>query len=681
MRFGQQLNAHAIGRIGRAAQMRAHGRLSPGVVVRSLVLGALLAATVAPAAHAAPAGEAYGAGFNEYGQLGNGQTANTYAFAPLSGPAEVVQVSPGHNASIALLSNGTVETSGYNLHGELGDGSTTERDVPELIPGLTGATAVSEGSSQSFAVLSGGTVDGWGFNEHGELGDGETNSGGCACVASPKAVESVAGEGALSGVVAISSGFYDTIALLSTGKVVAWGYNYYGELGDGSTTESPRPVPVQGVGGGGELSGVVAISAGAYHNMALLSNGTVVTWGLNEHGELGDEATSQSDVPVAVKGVGGVGVLSGVAAISAGNFFSVALLSSGAVDAWGYNYRYELGNGTTAEAKTPIAVPGVSGVAAIGASAESALAALSAGTLEGWGYNEHGELGTDSNDEVKVPQATGVLLPGGVYAVEHGDDADDSFVLQGATLTASNSNIAFADQALGTQSAPATATVTNDGPGPVVISGEVFNGSHEFGATADTCKGATLAAGATCTITATFSPTAAGVASASVTLASTATTTPLTITFAATGVASASAPALGKLTLSAHAFRAAGSGPSILAALSAGTLVSYTDSEAAKTKFTVQKNTLGVIKGVGASAHCVAAPKRHRHSKAATYCVFHKTVGSFSHADKAGANSFRFSGRIDGRKLRRGKYQLVAVAALSGKHSAARTAKFKVVKR
>src|SRR6202035_354657 len=160
----------------------------------------------------------------------------------------------------------------------------------------------------------------WGNNQSGQLGDG-TLSGPeeCgekkACSTSPVAVSG------LNGLTAVSAGDEHSFALLEAGTVMAWGNNSSGQLGNGGTEHSDVPVAVGG------LSGVKAIAAGANHSLALLEDGTVMAWGENSSGQLGDGKTENSDVPVAVSR------LSGVTAISAGGNHSLALLSSATVTA------------------------------------------------------------------------------------------------------------------------------------------------------------------------------------------------------------------------------------------------------------------------------------------------------------------------------------------------------------
>src|ERR1700690_3297477 len=141
---------------------------------------------------------------------------------------------------------------------------------------------------------------------------------------------------------AITSGRLHSCGLLAAGTVVCWGDNSFGELGNNSIIQSPVPVKVLGVGGKGLLTGVKAITAGNGFTCALLATGSVDCWGIGTDGELGIHATARSLVPVQVHGVGNVGLLSGVTSVSAADGFACALFAKKTVACWGWNLVGEL---------------------------------------------------------------------------------------------------------------------------------------------------------------------------------------------------------------------------------------------------------------------------------------------------------------------------------------------------
>ena len=167
--------------------------------------------------------------------------------------------------------------------------------------------------------------------------------------------------------------------------------NSSGQLGNATFANSALPVTVKG------LTGVKAISAGGRDGLALLSNGTVMAWGSNTVGELGNGSTvADSNVPVAVS------CLTGVKAISAGGFHSLALLSGGTVRACRYNLDGELGNGTNTDSNVPVAVKGLAGVKAISAGGGQAWPCSPPG--RSWpGLQRRGELGNGTNTSSNVP--------------------------------------------------------------------------------------------------------------------------------------------------------------------------------------------------------------------------------------------------------------------------------------
>lgn len=318
-------------------------------------------------------------------------------------------------ASASASSNGATGW-GVNTSGQLGNGTAITLDVPTAISGLNEVAAVSG----SVALLADSKVLAWGPNDLGQLGDGTTTgpetcaNGGGPCSKTPVAVSG------LSGVVAIAASPQHRLALLSDGTVMAWGANGNGQLGDGSTENRDTPVAVSG------LSDVTAIAASGRHSLALLGNGTVMAWGDNVEGDLGDGTTVQSDVPVAVAG------LTAVTAIAAGDEHNLALLGSGTLMAWGRNQEGELGNGTHNTSYVPVPVSELTGVTAIAAGVFHDLALLSTGTVMSWGANGLGQLGNGSTTFSTVPVAVSGIS--GVTAVSAGGSNSMALLAGGSVM-------------------------------------------------------------------------------------------------------------------------------------------------------------------------------------------------------------------------------------------------------
>ena len=358
-------------------------------------------------------------GDNEYGQLGNNSLTASYEAVQVQGPggagvlSGVVAIAAGQPHTVALKSNGTVWTWGANAQGELGNNSTVASLTPVQVVGaggagfLSGISEISAGADHVIALKSDGTVWNWGYNWGGSLGNNSTTQSNA-----PVQVLGAGGAGTLTGVVSVAAGFDDSVALKGDGTVWTWGYNNYGELGNNTTTTSKTPVQVVGAGGSGVLGGIVTISAGAYHTAALKSDGTVWAWGFNGNGQLGNNTTTNRAFPAQVLGAGGTGVLSGVVAISAGVHHTVALKADGTLWAWGYNAFGELGNNTTGSSSTPVQVLGAggsgtfAGAIAVSAANDHTVALKSDGTVWAWGDNGYGELGNGTNSNSAVPVAS-----------------------------------------------------------------------------------------------------------------------------------------------------------------------------------------------------------------------------------------------------------------------------------
>ena len=335
-------------------------------------------------------------------------------------------------AATASASSFGAEAWGYNASGQLGNGSTTISRVAVPVQGLTGVIAIAAGGEHSLALLGNGTVMAWGSNREGQLGTGSTTASHV-----PVAV------GGLTGVTAIAAGKQHSLALLASGTVMAWGANVEGQLGSGSKAlKSTVPVAVKA------LSGVKAISAGGEHSLALLSNGTVMSWGANAEGQLGNGKFAKSNVPVTVK------ALSGVAAVAAGGEHSLALLAGGTVMSWGANEFLQLGTAGTLKkvgggepeeepeyeeiqvenSNVPVPVQKLTGVTAVAAGRLHNLALLGDGTVMAWGDNALDQLGNGtSGGTTAMPSAVSGL--GGVSAISAGA-AHSLALLAGGTVTA-----------------------------------------------------------------------------------------------------------------------------------------------------------------------------------------------------------------------------------------------------
>jgi alpha-tubulin suppressor-like RCC1 family protein len=245
---------------------------------------------------------------------------------------------------------------------------------------ITGAVAA--GRDHSLALTADRKVYSWGYNYYGQTGDG-----GSANRLSPVHV--------LSNVVAIAAGDYHSLALLADGTVMAWGQNGSGALGDGTTTLRRTPTAVSG------LTNVVAIAAGGGHSLAVKADGSVWAWGRNQDGEIGDGSTTARTTPVQVLG------LVGATHVVAGQDFSLALVrdaaAGGSVWAWGANAMGTLGDGSTVGRSVPVRVASMPTATTIAAGTDWAAAVGTDGRLRSWGHNHRGQLADGGSSDRLTP--------------------------------------------------------------------------------------------------------------------------------------------------------------------------------------------------------------------------------------------------------------------------------------
>ena len=249
---------------------------------------------------------------------------------------------------------------------------------------LNTAPQIAAGSSHSLAITADGTLYAWGDNQFGQLGNGST-------VQSSKPMEIG------SNFVVVSAGNAHSLAITSDGTLWAWGSNSYGKLGDGTTTNRTYPTPIG--------NGYLDVAAGYEHSLGLKADGTLWAWGWNGFYQLGDGTQTMRNEPTLIG--------YGFKAVSGGTFHTMALKQDGTLWAWGGNSDGQLGDGTTTQRKTPFQVG--SGFSAVSAGRAHTLAVRTDGTLWAWGDNGSSDLGDGTTVKRTVPTqiGSGYLTPVG----------------------------------------------------------------------------------------------------------------------------------------------------------------------------------------------------------------------------------------------------------------------------
>lgn len=322
-------------------------------------------------------------GDNSFGQLGDGVQPYRPLPATIGGITGASALAGGGRHS-CLLNGGALLCWGGNFNGQLGDGSTDFRQSPVGVTGLgSGVQTVAAGGSHTCAVTGTDGVMCWGSNLNGALGNG-----GGANQSTPVAVS-----GLVSAMQSVAAGDLFGCALSDAGAVSCWGYNNFGQLGNGNQIDQPTPVPVTGLSGG-----VAKIAAGKYHACAVTTGNALQCWGFNGGGRLGDGGTAIQLTPVSVASLG-----NSVQAVATGDSHTCALSTSGAVSCWGQNFGGLL----------PMPVPGLgSSVLAISAGENHTCALAAGGNVLCWGENNSGQLGDGTLDARATPTPVANLSSG-----------------------------------------------------------------------------------------------------------------------------------------------------------------------------------------------------------------------------------------------------------------------------
>lgn len=362
-------------------------------------------------------------GINVDDQLGGGSTATRSAFPVTvsntagTGPlTNVTQLTVGAGHACARLGTGQGVCWGLNASGQLGDGSTTSPPRPVVISNpagtgpLTDVSRLAAGNSHTCARLTTGQLRCWGANGSGRLGDGTTTDR-----LRPVVVSNPAGTGPLTSVARVAAGTAHTCARLTTGQARCWGANTDGRVGDGTTTGRLRPVVVSNPAGTGALTDVSKIAAGAAHTCVRLTTGQARCWGSNASGRLGDGSTTNRPRPVVVSNPTGTGPLTDVKDVAAGEAHTCVKLGTKNARCWGEDDVGRLADGVGGGSVRPVAVRDGAGIGALGGISQLAggglhvCARTTLGEARCWGFNDAGQTG---NDDVSTAEPTAVAVVG-----------------------------------------------------------------------------------------------------------------------------------------------------------------------------------------------------------------------------------------------------------------------------
>lgn len=342
-------------------------------------------------------------GWNNAGQLGNGTTVNSSTPVQPSAIA-VTRVFAGYQHSGYLRIDSQINLWGSNSHGQcLQPISTTQVLTPTIVYRTVNFRCTGTGiGNHTLYVGDDGTVRGWGNNQSGQLGNGTSGSNQLSEVTTTT-------KWSLDAISAIDAGRGHSIALKADGTVWTWGSDANGELGDDALQQNKStPVQVQG------LSGVYAISAGSYHNLALTCVGTMYAWGQNGNGQVGDNGGGVSRfTPVPV--IGG----SYFRAIGAGGYHSLAILWDGSLSTWGANGNGQLGDGGVINQPTPAALPiaTVNNMVEVDGGWQHSIARAGNGIAYTWGYGGYGQIGNGG----VANQLTPLAIIGGITSIAAGE--------------------------------------------------------------------------------------------------------------------------------------------------------------------------------------------------------------------------------------------------------------------
>jgi alpha-tubulin suppressor-like RCC1 family protein/Leucine-rich repeat (LRR) protein len=336
-------------------------------------------------------GSLWSFGNNTNGQLGNGTTADKNVPSKVGTSNDWKTMTAGWGHTIALKTDGTLWAWGNGNLGQIGNGSNTVKpyNPQQQIGTEKDWQDIAAGAHYTVALKTDGTLWAWGYNEFGQLGDGTTVN-----KSSPIQI------GIANDWQTIATNNNHTVALKKDGSLWAWGSNNYGQLGDATIIQKNAPTQI------GTATNWKTIAAGYEHTTAIKTDGTLWVWGSNNNGQLGDGSTTYKTVPTQM------GILTSWKTVACGWGNTIAIKTDETLWAWGYNRLGKLGNGTKVDSHIPIQIGTTNDWSMILCGNGHTIALKKDGRLWSWGNNSQGQLGDGTNTDKNVP--TVVACSGGL---------------------------------------------------------------------------------------------------------------------------------------------------------------------------------------------------------------------------------------------------------------------------
>ena len=333
----------------------------------------------------------FACGGNTYGPLGQNNVIYRSSPVQVGSLTTWSNIAGGAAFTIATKTDGSLWSWGRNLYGYLGQGNITDTSSPIQVGSLTTWSNVAVGFSYAMATKTDGSLWSWGRNNYGQLGQ---NIAYAIHRSSPVQV------GTLTTWSNIAGGTNHAMATKTDGTLWAWGYNFFGQLGDGTTSNKSSPVQV------GSLTTWSNIAGGNNHTIATKTDGTLWAWGYNSNGQLGQNNLIYRSSPVQV------GTLTTWSNIACGTDHTLATKTDGTLWAWGYNTYGQLGlnvSGGYATRSSPVQVGSLTTWSNIAGGQYFTTAKKTDGSLWGWGINNSGQLGDNSTISRSSPVQIGSL--------------------------------------------------------------------------------------------------------------------------------------------------------------------------------------------------------------------------------------------------------------------------------